>query len=182
MSGNTGDAEILAGCNNDNMVTIRCPRTGCGNVELVSKEDFESRGVILCSRCQEAHMEEITTRNIKCDNSACGKVMTRSTRSEESMYSCVAGDSGIMCNGGEFGSRTYYCHKICAISHCQRFLDGDMAGKCRALEIYRRLKTPTSAHIKAACAVCEHKEACRKRGCIIGEGPEAINYLRRAKL
>ena len=174
MSGNTGDAEILAGCNNDNMVTIRCPRTGCGNVELVSKEDFESRGVILCSRCQEAHMEEITTRNIKCDNPACAKVMTRSTKSEESMYSCVAGDSGIMCNSGEFGGRTYYCHKICAIAHCQRFVDGDMAGQCRALEIYRRLKTPTSAHIKAACAVCPHKEACRKRGCIIGEGPDAI--------
>ena len=41
MSGDTGDAEILAGCNN-NMVTVRCNEPNCGCIKMFTLEDFET--------------------------------------------------------------------------------------------------------------------------------------------
>ena len=186
MSSDTGDAEILAGCNNDNMVTIRCPKQGCGNIKLISREDLEGSGEIECEMCAEKNertvMEEIAARDIKCDSKACGKVFTRSSKREDSSYMCIT-KKGIMCNDGVKGKRVYYCPKICALAHCERFTksDGDMYGKCKALEIYRRLKNPTSPDIKAACASCSYRDICKRRGCIIGEGPEAISACAKCK-
>ena len=41
MSSDTGDAEILAGCNNDDMVTLLCPNHECNHLVLKTKADCE---------------------------------------------------------------------------------------------------------------------------------------------
>ncbi len=175
MSGNTGDAEILAGCNNDNMVSIRCPKPGCGNIELISKEDYTVRGEIKCSRCHEGIMSMISTRNVKCDDPTgrCKAIMTRSGKTGEDMYRCLSGGEGYISNSGKPGDRTYYCLKICAIAHCDRFINGDMKGKCKALEIYRT--SGPRPDLMLACETCKHSGDCEARGCILGDGPEAIS-------
>lgn len=174
MSGNTGDAEILAGCNNDNMVSVRCPKAGCGNIELLSKEDFVSRGTITCSRCGEGVMSMISTRNVKCDDPSgrCKAIMTRAGKTSEDMYRCLSGGEGYICNNGKAGDRTYYCLKICAIAHCDRFTRGDMKGKCKALEIYQA--SGVRPELALACERCKYRADCEARGCVLGEGPEAI--------
>ncbi len=172
MNGNTGDAEILAGCNNDSMVTLRCKRPSCGNVELLSMEDVGANPEIECQRCKQSVMEEIVTGEFKCDK--CGKGIARSTNAAESRYSCISGDGGILCNNGKKGNREYYCNKICALAHCKRFTTGDMAGKCAALKEYQRVGNPSSPTIKDQCTVCPYLSACRERGCAVGEYTEAI--------
>lgn len=172
MSGNTGDAEILAGCNNDSMVTLRCKRPSCGNVELLSMEDVGANPQIECQRCKNSVMEEIVTGEFKCDK--CGKGITRSTNAAESRYSCISGDGGVLCNNGVQGNRDYYCNKICAIAHCRKFTTGKMAGKCAALKEYLRVGNPSSPTIKDQCTVCPYLSECRASGCAVGEYTESI--------
>ncbi len=175
-SDNSGDAEILAGCNNENMVTVRCPKTGCGNIQLFSKEDFEGHDSMLCTHCGDGHMELMIDRNIKCTDPSqrCNAIMTRSS-GNANMYRCVYG-GGTLCNDGKSQDRTYYCPKICVMSHCPRFeiyRTGERKGKCKALNIFEN-EGGTTPKLAKACEGCEYKAECDKFGCTYGDGADAI--------
>lgn len=56
---NSGDATILAGSNNDSMVTVRCNL--CGNVKLMSQQDhaeFKRTNVLICNHAGSRHSKE----------------------------------------------------------------------------------------------------------------------------
>ena len=66
MTSNSGDAAIIAGSNNDNMVTVRCP--ACGKVKLMSKEDYDT--------CKKNDFDEIYCN----DNEKCRQESERGDR------------------------------------------------------------------------------------------------------
>lgn len=185
MSSNSGDATILAGSSNERMVTIRCPR--CGRVKLLSLEDYETfktdkkSNEIYCREnevCRDndehrTEMTEISTYDFKCTSSDCRRSFTRTL--EEEGYSCmsVTNDTrrGVMCNSGEKGDRKYYCRKICAISHCERFKDKT---DCPALQAYEKDRNVQDQKLAYLCANCKNKEICAEMGCKIDAGPNAI--------
>ncbi len=185
LSSNSGDATIIAGSNNDRMVTVRCPV--CKSVKLMPLEEYEMKkrnGDLYCTltaACRQDNpdgmmMEEISTYDFKCDK--CDTVFTRSA--EEEGYQCVSTNNdehGVMCNSGEEGDRSVYCRKICAVAHCSRFTTGDMAGKCAALAAYTQDKTISDGSLMLLCQRCPNRAECSKK-CRIGTGAEAIRGCR----
>ncbi len=185
MTSNDGDAAIIAGCNTDNMVTIRCE--ACGNVKLMSKDDYEAykkndSDEIYCSDNEECRqesargklMQEINSNEEKCDN--CQNVISRQDSDDGGKFHCMStneSESGVMCNTGVKGDRTLYCRKICAISHCKRFLTGSMAGKCVALKHYQQNPLASDNELAELCDNCKYSETCLKK-CKIGCFEEAI--------
>ena len=172
LSGNSGDATILAGSNSDQMVALRC--NACGRVKLMSKEAYDDErkkyGAVICkaeTQCQGmdgkgTEMSEITVYDFKCDN--CGTVLTRSVSEG---YMCLSnvenGERGRMCNSGEKGDRSIYCRKICAISHCRRFnKGGHMHGKCPVLKRYREVSNISDVDLMRICAMCGNPDCWEK--------------------
>lgn len=189
LSGNTGDATILAGSNSDQMVALRC--NACGRVVLMSKEAYDEKrkkkGALVCraeTQCIDAdgngtEMSEITVYDFKCDS--CGTVLTRSVSDGYMCFSNVEnGERGRMCNSGEKGDRSIYCRKICAISHCRRFnKGGHMNGKCPALKRYREVANVSDVELMRICAMCDNEDCwdkCKIAGLpkeqIVGEAGE----------
>lgn len=186
MSSNSGDATIIAGSNNERMVTVRCPV--CGNVKLLSQEDYESakrnrKEVLYCGeteQCMETSrdgtlMEEISVYDFRCDT--CDSKIERAVDGEG--YKCMSVSSyndenggGIMCNCGDKGDRELYCRKICAIAHCHRFRSGPLKNKCPALKAYLENGNTPDADLMAICDRCKEK-LCFAR-CRIGTGKGAI--------
>ena len=172
MTSNSGDAAIIAGCNNDNMVTIRCP--ACGNVKLMSKEDYETckkndLDEIYCNdneKCKQEGLRgklmlEINGNEVKCEN--CGNVIKRQNSDDGGQYYCLSVNgtgSGVMCNEGSKGDRMLYCRKICAISHCERFISGSMKGLCEALNYYKENPMATDADLEELCDNCKSAKSC----------------------
>ncbi len=172
MTSNSGDAAIIAGSNNDNMVTIRCP--ACGNVKLMSKEDYETckkkdLDDIYCNDNEKCRQEgargklmvEINGNEVKCEN--CGNVIKRQNSDDGGQYYCLSVNStgsGVMCNEGDKGDRLLYCRKICAISHCERFMSGPMKDKCEALNYYKENPMATDADLEELCDNCKNAEKC----------------------
>ena len=184
LSSNSGDATILAGSSNERMVTIRCP--ACGRVKLISLEDYETfkadnHKEIYCAEneicrdnlAQRTEMTEICTYDFKCSSDECRHSFTRTL--EQEGYSCMSvtndSESGIMCNSGEKGDRNYYCRKICAISHCERFKEKT---DCAALNAYKENKNVPEAELMSLCARCKDKSLCREMGCLVGITKESI--------
>ncbi len=184
LSGNSGDATILAGSNSEQMVALRC--NACGRVKLMSKEEYEKKrretpGELVCReepQCigiggKGTDMCEITVYDFKCDS--CGTVLTRSVSEG---YMCIShvssGERGRMCNSGEKGDRSVYCRKICAISHCKRFnKGGKLFGKCPALNRYNELGNVSDADLMRICAMCDNGD-CREECRIAGPAKEQI--------
>lgn len=178
MSSGSGDATIIAGSNNERMVTVRCPV--CGSVRLYSLEDYEKKRKedgLFCTEttmCREydergTRMEEISVYDFKCD--ACDSVFARSV-SEEG-YLCMSVNNegkGIMCNSGEYGDRQVYCRKICSLSHCDFFKKPEMAGKCPALEKYRQDRNTSDGDLMQLCYACTNKICMPKCRIDVGEG------------
>ena len=178
MSSGSGDATIIAGSNNERMVTVRCPV--CGNVKLYALEDYErekKNGRLYCDatpQCRETDargtlMEEISVYDFKCD--ACDSVFARSV-SEEG-YLCMSVNNagkGIMCNSGEYGDRQVYCRKICAVSHCSFFQTEGMKGKCPALAKYLEDKNTSDGDLMQLCYTCTNKLCMPKCRIDVGEG------------
>lgn len=179
---NNGDAEILAGCNNDDMVSIRCKE--CHKVEMLSRNDYEAKtsGVMgedgeiqmKAIRCDtpgcEGTMHEIVTGNAvctndRCSNPMCRHTMMRSDSEDGSMYTCLYGD-GIPCNDAELGNRTYYCSKVCALKHCSRFKSPEMKDKCLVL---KEAKGSSISEYKHLCneVRCPYFSTCKAKGCIL---------------
>lgn len=186
LSSNSGDATILAGSNSDRMVALRCNE--CGRVTLMPQTAYEEAKrkrpqSLLCAaeeRCRDAspdgrgtQMSEITVYDFKCDN--CGTVLTRSVSDGYTCLSHVAdGKKGRMCNSGVRGDRAVYCRKICAISHCKRFLSNPaLAGKCPALERYKKNPNCSEAELWRLCGACGNT-ACLPQCKITGFGKEEI--------
>lgn len=180
MSSSSGDATIIAGSNNERMVTVRCPV--CGNVRLYSLEEYElrkKRNDLYCAeteRCREndpngTRMEEISVYDFRCD--ACDSVFARSV-SEEG-YLCMSVNErskGVMCNSGEYGDREVYCRKICALSHCGYFEKTGLAERCAALKKYREDRNTSESDLMQLCELCTERDCLPK--CRIGIGAEAI--------
>ncbi|MBO5737412.1 MAG: DEAD/DEAH box helicase [Clostridia bacterium] len=188
-----GDATILAGSNNERMVTLRCP--SCGKVELRSQEEYEkwrfddSDNLYCINRkCRMDNirgtlMNEISVYNFKCDKNE-AHVFTRSVADEG--YFCVSTSDiqqgmmretamrSSMCGTGHRKDRSFYCRKICALSHCELFTRGEMAGQCKALEEYNKNKNIDDAELMCYCETCPNQQMCKTRGCIVGVGAESI--------
>lgn len=184
MSGNTGDATILAGSNSDQMVALRCP--ACSRVVLLSRQAYEEKkkkdpDSLVCRDRPECRgydgngteMAEITVYDFKCDT--CGTVLTRSVSEGYMCLSHVAdGERGKMCNSGEKGDRAIYCRKVCALSHCRRFTAGGyMENKCAALRRYRQKRNVSDAELMRLCALCTEQD-CWDKCKISGAGKEQI--------
>ncbi len=187
LSSNSGDATILAGSNSDQMVALRCRQ--CSRVKLMTRADYEEkkrnrshdlicdatdacRGLSIDGKGME--MSEITVYDFKCDS--CGTVLTRSVSEG---YTCIAhvadGEKGRMCNSGEKGDRSVYCRKICAVSHCKRFLtDKRLKGKCNALIQYNAKPNISEAELMKICALCDNA-ACWDSCKISGTGKDQIS-------
>lgn len=186
MTSNSGDAAIIAGSNNDNMVTIRCP--ACKNVKLMSKEDYEAckkedDDSIYCCENEECRqdgvrgklMVEINSCEIKCEN--CGSLIKRRNSKEGGQYMCLAVNNsgkGGMCNNGEKGDRQLYCKKICAIAHCDKFANGYMKGKCEALNYYIENPSANDLALMEKCENCDYKSECPSK-CRVRDGADAIS-------
>ncbi len=180
MSSNSGDATIIAGSNNERMVTVRC--NVCGNVKLYSQEDYEKRkrdDDLFCSQtpqCREAdkrgtRMEEISVYDFKCE--VCDSVFARSVTEEGYLCMSVNNDGkGIMCNSGDAGDRKVYCRKICALSHCAFFKTPEMAGKCPALRKYAEDRNTSDNDLMILCESCNNTYCMPK--CRIDIGGKAI--------
>ena len=186
LSSNSGDATILAGSNSDQMVAVRCRQ--CSRVKLMPRQDYEEKkrkksNDLICRAtdpCVElsldgkgTEMTEITVYDFKCDS--CGTVFTRSVSEGYMCLSHVSnGEKGKMCNSGNKGDRSIYCRKICAISHCKRFLtDPKLAGKCAALRQYRLKPNISDGDLQRICATCENA-ACWDSCKVTGTGKEQI--------
>ncbi len=187
MTSNSGDATIIAGSNNARMVTVRCPV--CGNVKLLSSDDYETckqkdKDDLYCTESEECLeenprgtlMEEISVYNFRCES--CERKLTRSV--EDEGYTCMSkssynedGSGGILCNGGEHGDRELYCRKICVLAHCDRFRSGPLKDKCPALKLYFRNRNASDSDLMAECEMCTQKICLEK--CRLGTGKEAIS-------
>lgn len=166
LSSNSGDATIIAGCNNERSVTVQCKV--CGKAAMYDEDEYNRKAeedspdlyctnTELCKEGEGGHtrMNIIGTYDFKCDS--CGEVLSRS----EDGYKCRSThgntelDPHIMCNGGGMYDRDIYCHKICAISNCSRFMDGgQLEGRCKALEKYKKNPTVSEAVLSETCRTC----------------------------
>ncbi len=183
LSGNSGDATILAGSNSDQMVALRC--NACGRVALMSREAYDEKrgipGALVCTaepQCIDrdgngTDMCEITVYDFKCDN--CGTVLTRSVSEGYMCFSHIdGGERGRMCNSGEQGDRSIYCRKICALSHCKRFGKGGyMEDKCPALKQYKAKSNVSDGELMRICAMCGNRD-CWEKCKISGSAKEQI--------
>ncbi len=170
MSSNSGDATIIAGSNNDRMIAVQCER--CGQVKLFSQEDYEvhkKNDDLYCSATSECKnkaerpngtlMKEISVYDFKCDK--CATVFARSV-ADESGYMCVSSNNtgrSILCNQGDKGDRRMYCRKICAMSHCSRF----MPGECLAIEAYNKNKGIGDQDLYVLCSRCNNQDRCPEK-------------------
>ena len=182
MTSNNGDAAIIAGSNNDNMITIRCE--GCGGVRLLSRAEYEEmdkndsdqiycNATEMCTQnsTRGTKMTEVNSTEFKC--TTCNVVVRREA---DDQYYCVAkNDSGscAMCSEGMTGNRHYYCRKICAVSHCTRFTQGPMAGKCAALKYYQAHPNATDTRLAAECDRCAAAGQCY-RDCRLTSGEASV--------
>lgn len=165
LSSNSGDATIIAGSNNNNMMTIRCKR--CKNTMLISREEYETaklsnNSLIFCDKtpmCRDPYlapngtlMTEISTIDFQCSNPNCSTVFERS----EFGYECLSADRAVMCNSAE--NRNIYCHKMCAISHCRKFMPGGEYEDCEALKLYKTSGgTADDADLAMCCQNCTNR-------------------------
>ena len=171
MSSNSGDATIIAGSNNNNMVTVRCKR--CENAILISRDEYENAKLnnsplIYCDKtplCRDPYtapngtlMTEISTIDFQCSNPNCSAVFERSAEG----YECMSHDREVMCNSAE--NRNIYCHKMCAISHCRKFMAGGEYEDCPALKLYKEMgRNANDADLAMCCQNCTNRcpEKCR---------------------
>ena len=169
---NSGDATIIAGCNNEKMVTIRCPR--CGEVELLTEEEYELRkknDELGCSDpvCKKENIQkvEISVYDFMCDEKTCGAIFTRSSVDEG--YTCMSIDKGIMCSSDDNGDKTMYCSKLCAMKHCLRLQSID----CKVLAAVKKNPNLDPSSLYRICRACRKCEDDYK-DCMFGIGKEAI--------
>ena len=183
LTSNSGDATIIAGCNNESMVAVQCER--CGKVMLMDKEEYEEakrQDMLYCASTEECttynpkgtKMSEMAVFDFKCDT--CGSVFARSI---EGGYTCISSNNdtrGVMCNDGGTGveGRKYYCRKICSIAHCQFFANPNMQGKCPALDAYRKNKNIEDIDLMTLCDNCTNPICPPK--CQVGIGIESIKH------
>ena len=185
MTSNNGDAAIIAGSNNDNMITLRC--RACDRVRLMSRDEYEEikqndpddlycnarKG--LCDQTDKKGtiMEVINSNELKC--TSCGSVIRRES---DNRYHCFTHNNlgrGVLCNNGEKGDRQLYCNKICVISNCRRFNSGELAGKCPALKRYREKPYVSPNELEAICNDCPHTSICPSQCRLTySQGPDAI--------
>ena len=183
MSSDTGDAEILAGCNNADMVTMLCPEPRCQHLGLYTKEDCEQLTMlelqgqkpkggkrqyyVRCEKCRsDKYMLPLLTSNVRCDS--CGASVVRTVKEDGvPTYSCV-GNGETM--SAKIDEQIYYCNKYCAMSKCRKL----QRWGCKAIELYRMKKRPATDIKAEACSVCPHMEECEKKGCIYDVGVDAI--------
>ncbi len=172
MQSNSGDATIIAGCNNEKMVTIRCPK--CGDVELLTKDEYNLRksdNKLGCATpsCAKDGMQkvEISVYDFMCDDKNCSSIFTRSSADEG--YTCMSVGKGIMCSGDKAGDKTMYCSKICAMKHCSRLKE---AG-CKVLEALKINPNIDASSLYRICRKC-NKCAGGYEDCMFDVGKSAI--------
>ena len=183
LSSNSGDATIIAGCNNERSLTVRCK--GCGKARMYDEEEYKRKDkadsdelycadtdACIAESERGTRMEIIGTYDFKCDN--CKEVITRS----EDGYLCMSVNSAgkrPMCNCGDYNDRNIYCSKICAISHCRKFTEGAFKDKCNALKKYKSNPNASEAQLMAECDRCTRKcpPECRVAGGDLS-GPDLI--------
>ena len=172
---NSGDATIIAGAINDNMISVQC--ASCGRVKLYSRENYELTlkrhpEELMCTATEKCTLDnkegtlmtEINVHDFRCTE--CGNAFVRSSEG----YECLSMDRGIMTNSGRTGDRVVYCHKGCAMAHCSKFMEGGEYEDCRAVALYK--KGASDADLAACCERCTNK--CPPR-CRFKATPDAIS-------
>ena len=159
----SGDATIIAGSNNENMVAVQCP--ACDKVDLYSDIEYaelKRMGGLKCINTEACTMHDpsgtekqiINVEEFKCDN--CGAMLTR--REGSSVYTCFATNNtqrGKLQNSLGENNRKYHCSKYCIIQNCQRFAK-HLADKCPILLNYKG-EEPTFADCKMLCYECQYR-------------------------
>lgn len=192
MTSNDGDAAIIAGCNNDGMVTLRC--RACGRVKLISndeydeiKEDPEKQDELYCREgrngiCTQTDkrgtlMHEINNYELKCTTEGCHAFVRRAADGRYYCFTHNEGKRGVLCSSGEKGDRQLYCSKICVISKCNRFNYGELEGKCPALNRYRENPLASRSELETLCNECTVSESVCPARCRLthGDGASAIS-------
>ena len=186
MTSNNGDAAIIAGSNNDNMVTIRC--RACKRVQLLSRDEYEdikknhpeklfcNEGGDICTQYDSrgTQMEEINSNEIKCTK--CGALIKRESDNSYYCFTHTRSGRGILCSNGVKGDRQLYCRKICVIAHCEQFRTGRMKGKCEALAEYLKNPGISDSDLETLCNDCPHATLCPSSCRLVhGDGASAID-------
>ena len=175
LASNSGDATIIAGSNNNNMVTVRC--SVCQNSKLLPREEFDAlmaRGttdtMLYCTTTPDCRkysadgtlMTEISTVDFQCSNPECATLFERTDQG----YECMSIDKKVLC--GTPDGRTLYCDKACAISHCRKFMPGGEYENCAALKLSKqRGGHVDTTELMVACQLCKNK--CPPR-CRLADG------------
>ncbi|MGN1103763.1 MAG: DEAD/DEAH box helicase family protein [Candidatus Coproplasma sp.] len=178
MTSNSGDATIISGSNNEHMVTLRCRH--CGAVKLMTQEDYatykEQEGGVWCSNTDACRLEGGRTlmREMNVHDFQCSMCRTTFSRSRETEgYRCIYDDSVSMCTKGDKHDRDIYCRKICVMSHCSKFTQGELAS-CPALALYRKNANVGDGELMLACGSCKLKNVCPEK-CRVGQYERAIS-------
>ncbi len=175
LASNSGDATIIAGSNNNNMVTIRC--NVCQNSKLMPREEYDAElaknsadMTLYCSTTPDCRkhspagtlMTEISTVDFQCSNPECAILFERTDQG----YECLSMGKKVMCSTPD--GKTLYCDKACAISHCRKFMPGGEYENCAALKLSRmRGGHVDTTELMVACQLCKNK--CPPR-CRLADG------------
>lgn len=160
----SGDATIIAGSNNENMVAVQCP--ACDKVDLYSDIEYaelKRTGRIRCTSTELCTMHDprgvekqiINVEEFKCDN--CGAMLTR--RENSSVYTCFATNNkkrGKLQNALGENNKKYHCSKYCIIQNCKRF-ERDLLDKCPILINYAGKEEPMFSDCKMLCYNCQYR-------------------------
>ena len=164
MSDKNGEAEILAGCNNDNMVTIRCPR--CGRMLYMSMEDYEalkedksSEVYCGCDGARPILMTPIGAQEYACDNTGGDDPCKAHIYKRGDQYTCYGyGHSDLGVLETEAGTNEYHCPKLCLMKHCSRFSTGDLKGKCAVMNALENHANMSEVQLQALCIKCKQRK------------------------
>lgn len=181
MSDKNGEAEILAGCNNDNMVTVRCARCEKRMLYLslldyeILKKDKTSK--VYC-RCGNEYPDEepklmmpIGSQEYECDNKfgqyggkPCHARFFRkkNRESKNEFYTCYGdgkSDVGVL-EQPNVRKSVFACQKSCLVRHCSRFTgSGPLADKCVVMRMYRANPNESRLNLYNACKRCPQRKA-----------------------
>lgn len=163
MSDKNGEAEILAGCNNDNMVTIRCP--SCGRLLYLSMDDYEAmkgdpHSEAYCDCDGHSHLKTpVGAQEYVCDNSGGSNPCKAHLYKKGDQYICYGfghSDEGVLEKNAN--ENEYHCPKLCLIKHCTRFTMGDLQD-CPALKAVRERPNVSGVQLQYICVKCELRKS-----------------------
>ena len=168
MVSNTGDATIIAGSNNDNMVALKCPK--CGNVMLKQKADYDEeikeKGALYCSSCASSNdfKENYKLIEIQTNDFVCGKCKSRCSSTADGHFTCAAVSDELMSKGTYEASQVegmtvMKCKLSCVLLHCKNFNYNVSSKNCALLKALKE-NPKLREEPRDICVNCKHNQEC----------------------